>query len=64
MTFTDNMMIPAKAEHTYAAETMMNYLLRAGGRGQARDLRELPLAGEGRQGDRREDRSGHRRRTR
>ena len=26
MTFTDNMMIPNKAEHVYAAETMMNYL--------------------------------------
>jgi spermidine/putrescine transport system substrate-binding protein len=26
MTFTDNMMIPAKAEHVYAAEAMMNYL--------------------------------------
>jgi spermidine/putrescine transport system substrate-binding protein len=26
MTFTDNMMLPAKAEHLYAAETMMNYL--------------------------------------
>ena len=26
MLFTDNMMIPAKAEHIYAAETMMNYV--------------------------------------
>jgi spermidine/putrescine transport system substrate-binding protein len=26
MTFTDNMMIPAKAEHVYAAETMINYV--------------------------------------
>ena len=26
MTFTDNMMIPAKAENIYAAETMMNYV--------------------------------------
>jgi spermidine/putrescine transport system substrate-binding protein len=26
MAFTDNMMIPAKAEHIYAAETMMNYV--------------------------------------
>lgn len=26
MLFTDNMMIPAKAEHMYAAETMMNYV--------------------------------------
>jgi spermidine/putrescine transport system substrate-binding protein len=26
MIFTDNMMIPAKAAHPYAAETMMNYL--------------------------------------
>jgi spermidine/putrescine transport system substrate-binding protein len=26
MLFTDNMMIPAKAAHPYAAETMMNYL--------------------------------------
>ena len=26
MTFTDNMMIPANAEHVYAAETMMNYV--------------------------------------
>lgn len=26
MLFTDNMMIPAKAEHIYAAETMMNFL--------------------------------------
>jgi spermidine/putrescine transport system substrate-binding protein len=26
MLFTDNMMIPAKAEHPYAAETMMNYV--------------------------------------
>ena len=26
MLFTDNMMIPAKAEHLYAAETMMNYV--------------------------------------
>ena len=26
MLFTDNMLIPAKAEHPYAAETMMNYI--------------------------------------
>ena len=26
MPFTDNMMIPAKAEHIYAAETMMNFV--------------------------------------
>src|ERR1700754_2372450 len=26
MTFTDNMMIPAKADHVYAAETMINYV--------------------------------------
>ena len=26
MFFTDNMMIPAKAEHIYAAETMMNFV--------------------------------------
>jgi spermidine/putrescine transport system substrate-binding protein len=26
MAFTDNMMIPAKAEHIYAAETMMNFV--------------------------------------
>jgi spermidine/putrescine transport system substrate-binding protein len=26
MTFTDNLMIPAKAEHVYAAETMINYV--------------------------------------
>jgi spermidine/putrescine transport system substrate-binding protein len=26
MTFTDNMMIPQKAEHVYAAETMINYV--------------------------------------
>jgi spermidine/putrescine transport system substrate-binding protein len=26
MTFTDNMMIPAKAEHVFAAETMINYV--------------------------------------
>jgi spermidine/putrescine transport system substrate-binding protein len=26
MTFTDNMMIPAKAAHVYAAETMMNFV--------------------------------------
>jgi spermidine/putrescine transport system substrate-binding protein len=26
MLFTDNMMIPAKADHPYAAETMMNYV--------------------------------------
>ena len=26
MLFTDNMMIPAKAAHPYAAETMMNYV--------------------------------------
>ena len=26
MAFTDNMMIPAKAEHVYAAETMMNFV--------------------------------------
>ena len=26
MIFTDNMMIPAKAEHLYAAETMINYV--------------------------------------
>ncbi|MDA0180985.1 spermidine/putrescine ABC transporter substrate-binding protein [Solirubrobacter phytolaccae] len=26
MLFTDNMMIPAKAEHVYAAETMMNFV--------------------------------------
>ena len=26
MTFTDNMMIPAKAEHVYAAEKMMDYV--------------------------------------
>jgi spermidine/putrescine transport system substrate-binding protein len=26
MVFTDNMMIPAKAAHPYAAETMMNYV--------------------------------------
>jgi spermidine/putrescine transport system substrate-binding protein len=26
MEFTDNMMIPAKAAHPYAAETMMNYV--------------------------------------
>ena len=26
MLFTDNMMIPAQAEHIYAAETMMNYV--------------------------------------
>ena len=26
MLFTDNLMMPAKAEHPYAAETMMNYL--------------------------------------
>jgi spermidine/putrescine transport system substrate-binding protein len=26
MTFTDNMMIPEKAEHVYAAETMMNFV--------------------------------------
>ena len=26
MVFTDNMMVPAKAEHIYAAETMMNYV--------------------------------------
>ena len=26
MTFTDNMMIPAKAAHAYAAETMMNFV--------------------------------------
>ena len=26
MLFTDNMMIPAKAEHIYAAETMMNFV--------------------------------------
>jgi len=26
MIFTDNMMIPAKAAHPYAAETMMNYV--------------------------------------
>ena len=26
MAFTDNMMVPAKAEHIYAAETMMNFV--------------------------------------
>jgi spermidine/putrescine transport system substrate-binding protein len=26
MTFTDNMMIPQKAAHVYAAETMINYV--------------------------------------
>ena len=26
MLFTDNMMMPAKVEHPYAAETMMNYV--------------------------------------
>ena len=26
MLFTDNMMMPAKVEHAYAAETMMNYV--------------------------------------
>ena len=26
MLFTDNMMLPAKVEHPYAAETMMNYV--------------------------------------
>jgi spermidine/putrescine transport system substrate-binding protein len=26
MFFTDNMMIPQKAEHVYAAETMINYV--------------------------------------
>lgn len=26
MQFTDNMMMPAKVEHPYAAETMMNYV--------------------------------------
>ncbi len=26
MLFTDNMMIPAKAAHPYAAETMMNFV--------------------------------------
>ena len=26
MLFTDNMMIPQKSEHPYAAETMMNYV--------------------------------------
>ena len=26
MLFTDNMMIPEKAQHPYAAETMMNYV--------------------------------------
>ncbi len=26
MLFTDNMLMPAKAKHPYAAETMMNYV--------------------------------------
>ena len=57
MLFTDNMMIPSKAEHLYAAETMMNFVYDPAVAAEDRDLRELPLAGEGRQGDPREDRS-------
>ena len=45
MLFTDNMMIPAKAAHPYAAETMMNYVYEPDGRGEDRRLRELHLAG-------------------
>ena len=48
MLFTDNMMIPAKAAHPYAAETMMNYVYEPAGGGEDRGLRELHLAGQGR----------------
>ena len=57
MLFTDNMMMPKTSTHPYAAETMMNYVYEPGGRGEDRGLRELHLAGEGRQGDPRKDRS-------
>ena len=64
MLFTDNMMMPAKVEHPYAAETMMNYVYEPEVAAKHRGLRQLHLAGEGRQGDPREDRSRSSRRTR
>ena len=55
MLFTDNMMMPAKVEHPYAAETMMNYVYDPEVAAKIARLRELHLAGQGRQGDPRED---------
>ena len=48
--FTDNMMMPAKVEHPYAAETMMNYVYEPEVAATHRGVRQLHLAGQGRQG--------------
>ena len=56
MLFTDNMMMPAKVEHPYAAETMMNYVYEPEVAAQDRGVRQLRHAGQGRQGDPRQDR--------
>ena len=61
MLFTDNMMMPAKVEHPYAAETMMNYVYEPEVAAQHLRLRQLRHAGRGRQGDPREDRPEARR---
>ena len=53
--FTDNMMMPAKVEHPYAAETMMNYVYEPEVAATHRGVRQLHLAGQGRQGGPREE---------
>ena len=48
MIWSDNMMIPEKAEHGLAAETIMNYVYDPEVAAQDRGLRQLLLAGQGR----------------
>ena len=59
MAFTDNMMIPEKAEHIYAAETMINFVYEPRSRRTGDNVNYLtPVKGIPR--DPREGPSGHR----
>ena len=56
MLFTDNMMMPAKVEHPYAAETMMNYVYEPEVAAKIAAYVNYIPPGQGRPGDPREDR--------
>ena len=60
MLFTDNMMIPAKAENIYAAETMMNFVYDPEIAAKLAIYVNYLSPVKGVQGDRREDRARHR----
>ena len=62
--FTDNMMMPAKVEHPYAAETMMNYVYEPEVAATIAAYVNYLSPVEGRQGDPREEGSEARERTR